>query len=166
VAGDSPRSRGRFVNLVKSLLHNIGVMAVGFGVAFLGAALDSLFGFNLFKSLLATGAAWMLLAAGFLLRVWATYLFYERRMKVISLLPQNSLITTGPYRFSRNPLYLGGNVFIFFGAALFLGSPAGLMITALHLPLADRLIRREEKQLEREFGEEWIRYKNQVRRWI
>lgn len=156
----------RFVNLVKSLLHNIGVMAVGFGVAFLGVALDSLFGFTSFKSLIAAAAAWLLLAAGFLLRVWATYLFYERRMKVISLLPQNSLITTGPYRFSRNPLYLGGNVFIFFGAALFLGSPAGLMITALHLPLADRLIRREEKQLEREFGEEWIRYKNQVRRWI
>ena len=156
----------RFVNLVKSLLHNIGVMAVGFGIAFLGAALDSLFGFTSFKSLIAAAAAWLLLAAGFLLRVWATYLFYERRMKVISLVPQNRLITTGPYRFSRNPLYLGGNVLIFAGAALFLGSVDGLLLTGFATLATDFMIRREERQLEREFGEECVRYKNQVRRWI
>jgi protein-S-isoprenylcysteine O-methyltransferase Ste14 len=153
-------------SLPKSVLHNIGVLIVGFGVGFFGVAADSLLSRRGFKSLVATTAGCLLLAAGFLVRVWATYLFYERHMKVISFVPQKWLVTTGPYRFSRNPLYLGGNVFIFFGAALFLGSPAGLVITALHLPLADRFIRREEKQLEREFGEEWIRYKNQVRRWI
>jgi protein-S-isoprenylcysteine O-methyltransferase Ste14 len=153
-------------SLVKSVLHNIGVVIVGFGVGFLGVAADSLLGWRGFKSLTATTAGCLLLAAGFLVRVWATYLFYERHMKVISLAPQKKLVTTGPYRWSRNPLYLGGNVFIFFGAALFLGSPAGLMITAIHLPLADRLIRGEERQLEHQFGEEWVRYKNQVRRWI
>jgi Phospholipid methyltransferase len=56
------------------------------------------------------------IAIGFLLRVWATFHFYEQHMKVISLVPQKKLITSGPYRFSRNPLYLGGNVFIFFAA--------------------------------------------------
>ena len=107
-------SRGRLANIVTSLLHNIGVTVVGFGVAFLGVALDSLLHLPEFKSPLAVGAGLLLLAIGFLLRVWATYLFYERDMKVISLVPQKRLITTGPYRFSRNPLYLGGNVFIFF----------------------------------------------------
>jgi protein-S-isoprenylcysteine O-methyltransferase Ste14 len=87
-------------------------------------------------------------------------------MKVISLVPQNRLITTGPYRFSRNPLYLGGNVLIFAGAALFLGSLDGLLLTGFATLAADFMIRREERQLEREFGEEWVRYKNQVRRWI
>ncbi len=76
------------------------------------------------------------------------------------------LITSGPYRISRNPLYLGGNVFIFFGAALVLGSPSALILIALHLPLMDLFIRREERQLERTFGQEWMQYKNQVRRWI
>src|SRR5262245_46119482 len=123
-------------------------------------------GFISFKSRLATAAAWLLLTIGFLLRVWATYLFYEQHMKVISLAPQKRLITTGPYRFSRNPLYLGGNVFIFGGAALFLGSPGGLLLTGLATLAADFMIRREEKQLEREFGEEWKRYNNQVHRWI
>jgi protein-S-isoprenylcysteine O-methyltransferase Ste14 len=87
-------------------------------------------------------------------------------MKVISLVPQQALVTSGPFRFSRNPLYLGGNVFIFFGAALLLGSPTALVFTAIHLPLVDLFIRREEKQLEQTFGEAWVRYKHQVRRWI
>jgi protein-S-isoprenylcysteine O-methyltransferase Ste14 len=87
-------------------------------------------------------------------------------MRVISLEPQATLITSGPYRFSRNPLYLGGNVFIFFGAAPLLGSPTALVVTALHIPLMDRFIRREEEQLERNFGDEWRSYKRRVRRWL
>ncbi len=74
-----------------------------------------------------------LLALGFLLRVWATVHFYGHKMRVISLEPQKTLITSGPYRFSRNPLYLGGNVFIFFGAALLFGSPTALFATAIHI---------------------------------
>jgi protein-S-isoprenylcysteine O-methyltransferase Ste14 len=87
-------------------------------------------------------------------------------MRVISLKPQGALITSGPYRFSRNPLYLGGNVFIFLGAALFMGSPTALIATALHLPLMDRFIRREEEQLKQQFGDAWQIYKQRVRRWI
>jgi protein-S-isoprenylcysteine O-methyltransferase Ste14 len=66
----------------------------------------------------------------------------------------------------RNPLYLGGNVFIFFGAALLFGSLTALVATALHVPLMDVFIRREEKQLERDFGEAWRSYKTQVHRWL
>ena len=150
----------------KSILHNIGVVVAGLGVAFIGTRVDSFFGISDFHSIFATVLAWLLLVIGFLVRVWATFYFYERRMKVISLTSQKTLITSGPYRFSRNPLYLGGNVFIFFGAALLLGSPTGLFIAAIHLPFVDLFIRREEKQLEKGFGEQWMRYKKQVRRWI
>jgi protein-S-isoprenylcysteine O-methyltransferase Ste14 len=85
---------------------------------------------------------------------------------LISLSPQRALITSGPYRFSRNPLYLGGNAFIFLGAALLLGSPTALFITLIHLPLVDLFVRREEKQLATDFGDEWLRYRQQVRRWL
>lgn len=153
-------------NLLKSLLHNIGVVVVGLIIAFVGTRIDLLLAITDFKSIYATVAAWMFLSAGFLLRIWATLYFYQHQMKVIRLAPQNTLITSGPYRFSRNPLYLGGNVFIFLGAALLFGSPAALIITAINIPLTDWMIRREEKQLEQAFGPEWLSYKKLVRRWL
>lgn len=153
-------------SLLKSVLHNIGVVAVGLALAYLGTKIDSLFGIANFRSTIAAAAGSLLMAIGFFIRVWAAFHFYENQMKVISLVPQRTLVTSGPFRFSRNPLYLGGNVFIFFGAALLLGSPIALLFTAIHLPLMDLFIRREEKQLEQAFGEEWVRYKSQVRRWI
>ena len=154
------------VNLFKSILHNIGVLLVGLGSAYLGTIVDSLLGVSTAASPLVKAAALLLLALGFFVRVWATVYFYAHKMRVISLEPQKTLITSGPYRFSRNPLYLGGNVFIFFGAALLFGSPTALLATALHIPLVDLFIRREEKQLEREFGEEWRSYRKRVRRWL
>ena len=153
-------------NLLKSTLHNVGVVIVGLGVAYLGRMMDSLFGISSFVSPLAKAGALLLLGLGFLVRLWATFHFYVHNMRVISLEPQTTLITSGPYRFTRNPLYLGGNVFIFFGAALLLGSPTALVVTALHIPLMDRFIRREERQLERKFGDEWRSYKGRVRRWL
>src|SRR5215475_12894368 len=135
--------------LFKSILHNIGVVLVGIALAYLGKVVDSILGFPTFASTFVTAAGYVLVAVGFLLRVWATSCFYRHNMHVISLQSQSALITSGPYRFSRNPLYLGGNVFIFFGAALILGSPTALFATAIHLPLMDRFIRREEGQLER-----------------
>jgi hypothetical protein len=51
-----------FMNLLKSLLHNIGVVAVGFGVALLGRGLDYLLGITDFRSLVASIAGVPLLA--------------------------------------------------------------------------------------------------------
>ena len=153
-------------NLLKSTFHNVGVVIVGLGVAYLGRMVDLLFGVSAFVSPLANAGGLLLLGLGFLVRLWATFHFYVHRMRVIALEPQTTLITSGPYRFSRNPLYLGGNIFIFFGAALLLGSPTALVVTALHIPLMDRFIRREEKQLEQKFGDEWRNYKERVRRWV
>ena len=154
------------INLFKSILHNLGVVVVALAWAYLGRVVDSLLRVQTFSSALLTAFGVVLLALGFLIRTWAAVHFYVHRMRVISLEPQNSLVTTGPFRCSRNPLYLGGNVFCFFGASLLLGSPAALVMTALHLPLVNLMIRREEKQLERKFGKEWLAYKRRVRRWL
>jgi protein-S-isoprenylcysteine O-methyltransferase Ste14 len=139
---------------------------VGFGFALLGRAVDSLLAITSFHSIFIDIGAWLLVALGFLIRLWATYLFYQRGMKVVSLGPQRHLLTSGPYRFSRNPLYVGGNLFIFLGAVLFFGSPSGLVLTAINIIAVDLMIRREEKQLKREFGEEWTRYAHRVHRWL
>ena len=108
----------------------------------------------------------MFLLIGFLIRLWAVVYFYNHNMRVISLEPQGSLVTAGPYRYSCNPLYLGANVFCFFGAALLLGSPTALIMTAVHLPLMNLMIKREERQLEQKFGDSFRVYKKNVRRWI
>lgn len=147
-------------------MHNLGVIIVGFFFAFIGFSLDYLIGFKHFNSYITLSIGILLLVIGFLIRVWATYYFYKLKMKVIILHSQKKLITTGPFSYSRNPLYLGGNVFIFFGASLVLGTPTGIILTFLQLPLVDRMIRREEKQLEKSFGKEWLDYKKRVRRWI
>jgi protein-S-isoprenylcysteine O-methyltransferase Ste14 len=47
-----------------------------------------------------------------------------------------------------------------------LGSPAALIVTAVHPPLLDLFIRREERQLETRFGEAWVQYRRRVRRWL
>ena len=154
------------INLLKSVLHNVGVVIGSLGLAYLGIIIDSSLGIPRFTSSLVTAFGVLLVICGFLLRVWATTHFYAHKMRVISLQPQNSLITTGPYHYSRNPLYLGGNVFCFFGAALLLGSPTAVLLTILHLPFVDLMIRREEKQLQREFGEDFRIYKSKVRRWF
>ncbi len=152
--------------LLDSITHNLGVVMVGFILAFLCTRLDLFLKLPNLQSPLTISLGLLILAAGFLLRTWATYYFYKHKMAVIKLVPQKTLITGGPYRFSRNPLYLGGNVFIFFGSALCFGSPTALILTVLHLPLVELMIRREEKQLEKVFVKQWLDYKKRVRRWI
>jgi len=154
------------MNLLKSILHNIGVLIVGFVFASIGRKFDLLLKISPFRFPFITIVSGALLIIGFFIRVWATLYFYEQGMAVIRLEPQKKLLTGGPYSFSRNPLYLGGNVFIFLGAVLYLGSPSGIVLTAITIAATDLMIRREEKQLARKFGQQWISYKSHVRRWL
>jgi protein-S-isoprenylcysteine O-methyltransferase Ste14 len=87
-------------------------------------------------------------------------------MSVISLSPQRILITSGPFHLSRNPLYLGRNLLIFLGSALLFGSPAAIGITFVHLPIVYFFIRREKRQLESGFGDEWRQYRSRTPRWL
>ena len=76
------------------------------------------------------------------------------------------LVTAGPYTISRNPMYASG-LFAWLGWVIFYGSPAIfaalLMLWAI---FSFRVIPTEERQLETLFGEEYLQYKNSVRRWF
>lgn len=154
------------INLFKSLLHNVGIVIFSLALAYLGTIIDSLLGLPSLRSTWGARVGVLLLTLGFLLRLWAVVHFYNHNMRVISLEPQGSLVTAGPYRYSRNPLYLGANVFCFFGAALLFGSPVALVMTAVHIPFVNLWIQREERQLEQNFGDRFREYKKQVRRWF
>lgn len=75
------------------------------------------------------------------------------------------LMTDGPYKFSRNPMLLG--VYIYdAGVLLWLLSWWPLAIAAIEVILLTLQVRSEEKRLEKDFGEEYIKYKQQVRRYL
>ena len=80
--------------------------------------------------------------------------------------PTTAIITTGPYRFSRNPLYVSLTM-LYLGIAIAADSVwvlAGLIPTLVVMHYG--VILREEEYLEAKFGEQYLRYKNTVRRWL
>ena len=75
------------------------------------------------------------------------------------------LMTDGPYKYSRNPMLLG--VYIYdAGVLLWLLSWWPLAIAAVEVTLLTLQVRSEEKRLEKDFGEEYRKYKQQVRRYL
>jgi protein-S-isoprenylcysteine O-methyltransferase Ste14 len=80
--------------------------------------------------------------------------------------PSTALVFEGPYRFTRNPMYLGMAA-VYVGLAFVLGLMWALVFLPFVLLTVDRLvIAREERYLERKFGQEYVEYKGRVRRWI
>jgi protein-S-isoprenylcysteine O-methyltransferase Ste14 len=77
-----------------------------------------------------------------------------------------ALVTDGPYRYSRNPLYLG-LALVLLGAAIFLGSLTPfLVVPAFMVAVAAAFIRREEAALRAAFGDQYREYCRRVRRWL
>jgi protein-S-isoprenylcysteine O-methyltransferase Ste14 len=106
------------------------------------------------------------LVAGLVLAVWGVSAFRRADTPLVPFVPSRALVTSGIYRFTRNPMYLGLTL-ILTGAAVLLGSLGAL----LPLPpfvwiLQCGYIDAEERFLEDIFGSEYRRYKSAVRRWI
>jgi protein-S-isoprenylcysteine O-methyltransferase Ste14 len=77
-----------------------------------------------------------------------------------------AIVTGGPYRFSRNPIYLGFN-FIYIGVGLLFNSAWALLLLPIVLVVIHLgVIVREERYLERKFGQAYLGYKASVRRWL
>jgi protein-S-isoprenylcysteine O-methyltransferase Ste14 len=108
----------------------------------------------------------LLMALGFALTSWARRLFEIKNMPVRPGEALTTLETSGPFRFSRNPMYLG-LVMVLLGGAIGLGSltafvgPAAFwaVIRFLFIPF-------EERKLEETFGQKYLDYKKTVRRWL
>jgi len=80
--------------------------------------------------------------------------------------PTTAIVRTGPYRFSRNPIYLAFSLFQF-GIAMCVNSVWLLVTLVVALALIHYVvIPREEEYLERRFGAQYLDYKASVRRWL
>ena len=98
----------------------------------------------------------------------ATWTRYLERQNTTSDFGKSAsrLVTTGPFQRSRNPIYLSG-VMLSIGLAVFLGSLSAsaiplllfLILNSVHIP-------DEERRLEELFGDEFLEYKQRVRRWL
>lgn len=78
----------------------------------------------------------------------------------------SAIVTSGPYRFSRNPIYLGF-VCTLIGLPLALGNYWGIVLSPVLMLVMYRLvIRHEEAYLEKKFGEHYAGYRSRVRRWL
>jgi protein-S-isoprenylcysteine O-methyltransferase Ste14 len=78
----------------------------------------------------------------------------------------SAIVVDGPYRFSRNPIYVGLVCFLI-GLPLALGTLWGLVLSPLFIVLMNSLvIQHEEVYLEKKFGDEYTSFKSRVRRWF
>jgi len=95
--------------------------------------------------------------------------FREFKVSSTSIKPDQStttIVRKGPYRFSRNPMYIC-MVLLHFGVALWMNSVWVLLsIVPALLIIAVYVIPREERYLQRKFGKTYLDYKDSVRRWF
>jgi protein-S-isoprenylcysteine O-methyltransferase Ste14 len=106
------------------------------------------------------------LAAGLVLAVAGVGAFRRAGTTVIPFALSSALVTTGVYRFTRNPMYLGLTL-ILTGSAWLCGSlGAFLPLPFLVWILQGGYICAEERVLEQSFGADYVRYCSNVRRWL
>jgi protein-S-isoprenylcysteine O-methyltransferase Ste14 len=103
---------------------------------------------------------------GFLLGIGAFIEFMKARTTLDPHGAAKQLVTSGIYRFTRNPIYLGF-LLVVVGLPLYFGLYWGIVLAPLYVFLMNRLIiQHEEAYLERKFGKTYTDYTSQVRRWL
>lgn len=114
-----------------------------------------------FGAVLWAGAGGFVALAG----VWS---FARARTTVNPHRPGNtsSLVISGIYRVTRNPMYLG-MLMVLIGWAVYLGGALPLVVTSVFVPFMNRFqIEPEERMMKELFGEAFDQYAANVRRWI
>jgi protein-S-isoprenylcysteine O-methyltransferase Ste14 len=107
-----------------------------------------------------------LLAWGYLQYRWVgTYRTREGGGGPGIAIPPERIVEAGPYRWVRNPMYLGHLIF-FAGLALTLGSWIGAAVFVFHAVWFDRRVRDDEGRLAERFGDSYRDYCRRVKRWI
>ncbi len=109
---------------------------------------------------------WALIAAGLALAFWAMFAFQRFKTSVIPRQIPSALINDGPYKFSRNPIYLADLIILAGCVALFGGLSAVFTLPLFWAAMQYRFILPEEKVLSETFGDVFKAYCRSVRRWI
>jgi protein-S-isoprenylcysteine O-methyltransferase Ste14 len=107
-----------------------------------------------------------MLVAGLGLDVWAIATMRRAHTNVMPNRAADLLVTWGPFRFSRNPIYLG-NTLLLLGIGLAVGNSWFVVFAFVAALCVDRLaIRREEQHLAARFSDAWTDYAAKTPRWL
>ena len=107
-----------------------------------------------------------LILIGLWLNIWADGIFKRAQTTVKPLEKPSALTTHGPFKFTRNPMYLG-MVIGLIGLAVVLGSVTPFLVPLIfYLIVVNAYMPHEEKYLEEVFGPRYLEYKRHVRRWL
>ena len=105
-------------------------------------------------------------AIGFALGILALIEFKRTRPALDAKKPTQSLVTSGIYHYSRNPIYLGF-AFMLIGLPLSMGTYCGMILVWPLITFTNNLIiKHEEAHLEKEFAAQYLEYSSHVRRWL
>jgi protein-S-isoprenylcysteine O-methyltransferase Ste14 len=108
----------------------------------------------------------VLVVGAIALVLWAAGLFRRAGTTIKPFQKSSVLITRGPYRITRNPMYVG-LVGALLGIAIVLGSVTPFLgVFAFAALIQSKFIRAEEADLESTFGRVFLDYKSKVRRWL
>ena len=132
----------------------------------IGLGLDYLAPTPFLPRSLAYGLGALLILIGAWIIISARRMMQRAGTAIRPTIPTTALVITGPFRFTRNPLYVGATL-IYVGIAVAARSLWALALLLVVLAVMQRgVIDREEHYLERKFGADYVRYKERVRRWI
>jgi protein-S-isoprenylcysteine O-methyltransferase Ste14 len=109
---------------------------------------------------------WPLFVIAPSLAIWAMVTFRRHKTVIDPRGQVTTIVNAGPYRFTRNPMYLA-LMLIYTAGALAIGNVwVALLIVPLFFALNNGVITREETYLRSAFGTEYTDYMSRVRRWI
>lgn len=107
-----------------------------------------------------------LIVAGVLIIAVPVSAFFREKTTIRPFHDSAALVVTGPYRLSRNPMYVG-MVAALLGVAVLTGSLSPFVVPVLFVPVLNaRVIRHEEAMLDARFGDAYRDYRRRVRRWL
>lgn len=123
--------------------------------------------FEFARTTYTTIAATIIVIGAWMITLRASNIFAIEKTEILPSSPSNRLlITRGPYRFSRNPMYLG-MVIMILGLGVYFGTlPFFIAALAHFLVMNFVFIPYEEEKLSRIFGAEYETYRQKVRRWL
>ena len=114
----------------------------------------------------ARPVGWALFGSSWLVGGWFIRTIEQAGTPIRTDQPVPRLVTHGPFRYTRNPGYLGLAMLYASIAVLRNALWAVLLLPVVVYVIQREVIGREERYLERTFGEEYLAYKARVRRWV